>query len=46
MAEWIDATDDQDAIRQAQVMKRDALKCEIWEGARLVERLEAQDLVA
>jgi hypothetical protein len=46
MAEWIEATDDQDAIRQAQTLKRDAQKCEVWDGNRLVARLDSQDLVA
>lgn len=46
MAEWIDAEDDQDAILQAQALKRRALKCEVWDGKRLVVELDAQDLVA
>jgi hypothetical protein len=46
MAEWIDAADDQDAIRQAQALKQNAQKCEVWDGNRLVARLDWQDLVA
>jgi hypothetical protein len=46
MAEWIDAADDQDAIRQAQVLNQNAQKCEVWDGNRLVARLDRQDLVA
>jgi len=46
MAEWIYAADDEDAIRQAQTLKQDAQKCEVWDGNRLVARLESQDLVA
>jgi hypothetical protein len=46
LAEWIDAADDEDAIRHAQLLKRDGRKCEVWHGTRLVARLEAQDLVA
>src|SRR5256885_11093051 len=46
MAEWIDAADDRDAIRQARALNRDAQKCEIWEGKRLVARLDSQDLAA
>ena len=46
MAETIDAEDDHDAIRQAQVLKQDARKCEVWDGKRLVADLDAQDLVA
>jgi hypothetical protein len=46
MAEWIDAKDDRGAVRQAQILKQDARKCEVWDGNRLVARLDAQDLVA
>ena len=46
MAEWIDAADDQGAILQAQTLKQDAQKCEVWDGNRLVARLDSQDLVA
>ena len=46
MAEWIDAADDEDAVRQAQTLKQDAQKCEVWDGNRLVARLDSQDLVA
>ena len=46
LAEWVDAADDQDAIRQARVLKQHALKCEVWERNRLVARLNAQSLVA
>ena len=46
LAEWIEAADDNDAIRQARVLKQHALKCEVWERNRLVARLNAQSLVA
>lgn len=46
MAEWIDAADDQDAIRQALALKQNAQMCEVWDGNRLVARLDSQDLVA
>jgi hypothetical protein len=46
MAEWIDAENDPDAIQQAQLLKRDAMKCEVWNGSRLVARLDADDLAA
>jgi hypothetical protein len=46
LAEWIDAENDQDAIRQAQMLKQNAHKCEVWDGKRLVAQLDAQDLVA
>ena len=39
LAEWLDADNDQDAIRQAQFLKRDARKCEVWNGRRLVAQL-------
>jgi hypothetical protein len=46
LAEWIDAENDQDATRQAQMLKQSAQKCEVWDGKRLVAQLDAQDLVA
>ena len=46
MAETIDAEDDHDAIRQAKMLKQDALKCEVWDRNRLVADLDAQDLIA
>lgn len=46
LAEWIAATGDEDAIRQAHDMKFHALKCEIWKGQRLVATLDAQQLSA
>jgi hypothetical protein len=45
-AEWIEATDDGDAIRQAQEVKRGALKCEVWRGKRLVATLDGDALSA
>ena len=44
LAEWIDANDDQDAIRQAHGLKLHALKCEVWQHQRLVATLDAHDL--
>ena len=44
LAEWIDANDDNDAIRQAHARKLHALKCEVWERTRFVAVLNAQDL--
>lgn len=46
LAEWIGATDDQDAIRQAHDRNLHALKCEIWRDGRLVATLDAKDLSA
>jgi hypothetical protein len=46
LAEWIDAANDADAIRQAQERKRGTLKCEVWLGRRLVATLDGQALSA
>jgi hypothetical protein len=46
LAEWIEATDDTDAMRQAQEIKRGALRCEVWLGNRLVATLDGQALSA
>jgi hypothetical protein len=46
LAEWIEARDDADAIRQAHMTNRGALKCEIWEGHRLVAAINGQQLSA
>jgi hypothetical protein len=42
LPEWFNAPDDQDAIRQARVIKPHARKCEIWAGLRLVAQMDAQ----
>jgi hypothetical protein len=46
MADTIDAEDDHDAIRQAKMLKQDALKCEVWDGKRRVADLDGNDLAA
>jgi len=46
LAEWIQAPDDADAVRQAQELKRGALKCEVWLGNRLVATLDGSALSA
>ncbi|MGZ2413080.1 hypothetical protein ACUXST_002522 [Sphingomonas sp. F9_3S_D5_B_2] len=43
-AEPITAGDDAEAIEKARNMKNGAIKCEVWQGARLVATLNAQDL--
>ena len=43
-AEDLEAQTDEDAIAEARDRKRNALKCEIWHGSRLVATLEAHDL--
>ena len=40
LAEWIDAADDQAAIAKARELHGAALKCEIWQGQRLVAALD------
>ncbi|HEU4695803.1 MAG TPA: hypothetical protein VFR92_02435 [Sphingomicrobium sp.] len=46
LADWIEAADDEDAIRQARAMEHGAAKCEVWQRDRLVVKLDAQDLLA
>jgi hypothetical protein len=38
-AEWIDAEHDEAAVRAAHAMKR-SVACELWQGSRLVARIE------
>jgi hypothetical protein len=45
-AEWIEASDDAEAIGMARKLKKDALKCEVWHGQRLVAVLDACELAA
>ena len=44
LADWIEAEDDVRAVRHAREMKNGALRCEIWQGQRLVARLDDHDL--
>ena len=44
LAEWIHASSDDVAIQQAKALKNGALKCEVWQGHRLVAKLDSQDL--
>lgn len=43
MAEWIQASDDEDAIRQTRQLGNKAAKCELWQGNRLIIALAQQD---
>ena len=43
-AELIAASDDNDAIRQVRAIGRDARKCELWKGKRLVIALDGREL--
>ena len=46
LPDYIEASDDEDAIRQARELKRNARKVEVWQGARTVASLDAHDLSA
>ena len=43
MAEWIEASDDDDAIRQTHQLGKRAAKCELWHGKRLIFALGQPD---
>ena len=36
LAEWVDAADDDDAVRKAHELGKRSAKCELWQGKRLV----------
>ena len=42
LADWIEATDDDEAIATARKLRPDAHKCEIWQQTRLVAKLNDQ----
>jgi hypothetical protein len=44
LAEWIKASDDDDAIRQIRELGNKAAMCELWQGKRLIIALGQQDL--
>ncbi len=44
LADWIEAQTDAQALRQAQALRNDALRCEVWQGNRLVGSLARNDL--
>ena len=44
-ADWLEAADDADAIARAEAQGYGS-KCEIWDGKRLVAKLEADRLQA
>ena len=46
LAEWIEAFDDADAIRQARERFFGALKCEVWFGSRLVATIDGEQFSA
>ena len=44
LAEWIEASDDAVAIERTRQLARQAVKCELWQGSRLVVALNLRDL--
>lgn len=44
LADWIDAETDDEAVAIARRIEHGALKCEIWQGNRLIAKLDARDL--
>jgi hypothetical protein len=46
LADVIHASTDEEAVAKARVLKRHTLKCEVWQGHRLVATLTADDLAA
>jgi hypothetical protein len=43
LAEWLDASSDEDAIQQVKVLKDGARKCELWQHNRLVAQISGQE---
>jgi hypothetical protein len=43
LPDLIDATDDEEAIAKARVLKPNMQRCEIWQGKRLVAALTNED---
>ena len=44
LAEWLDASSDEDAVKQAQALKNGARRCEVWQRTRLVAELGTEEL--
>lgn len=44
LADWFDAPSDDEALKQARILKQGAVRCEVWQGNRLVGRLDQCDL--
>ena len=44
LAEWLEASDDDDALRQANDLTKEASKSELWEGRRLIATLDKHRL--
>jgi hypothetical protein len=43
LADWIESENDAEAVAKARCLQDGAVRCEVWEGNRLVERLNAND---
>jgi len=44
LADWIEADTDEEAVATARKLEHGALKCEVWDGNRLVAKLDSHDL--
>ncbi len=44
LVEHVEASDDTDAVRQAQLLGKNGLKCEVWQERRLVTTLDRRAL--
>jgi len=44
LADWIEAASDDEAVATARTMEHGARKCEVWQGDRLVAKLDSHDL--
>ena len=42
--EWLEAEDDREALAKARELSEGGLKCEVWEGRRLVGSLSSERL--
>ena len=42
-AEWVEAESDEEALSAARELMGECVKCEIWQGQRLVAKLSADD---
>jgi hypothetical protein len=42
-AEWVEAADDSQAVEIARTLISGCVKCEVWQGQRLAERINDPD---
>jgi hypothetical protein len=45
LADWIEATTDDEAIKEARHIKHGAVKCEIWQKDRLIAQIEGERII-